>query len=249
MAAHTRFGARWPSYIIVGIVGAFLFILYWWFLSVALSRLPLADKTPPNNGSSKKEPEPKPEPKPPGITTPPPDTSDRGKPRESPKDFKAPEKPQSPVPAVEDIRSIMFVLRTTWVPKLGASITQGDLDFLYVGSGPLAALEGAQGSFPFEVAQTINIYVQGDNRVVITNRYVLARSSDLLGRPVENLESMQLGCCPLIHPFVKDSLDHLTFIEITVFVNEKKFGFFSASAVPNITCPMVPILKLVRPVS
>src|SRR5579863_4274366 len=155
---------RMLSFLIVAIVGAGISVTYWLGIRKAFAVNSTSAITEVKPGPTSTRPESKP----PETPTSPSPTPDQEKPPPL-KTTKPPEKPRPPVLTIEDIKSIVVVLRTTLIPKPGAVFLQGDQAFAYfpmAGSSPIASVEGPQGKFPLELAQTLNVYIQEDNRVV-----------------------------------------------------------------------------------
>jgi len=127
---------------------------------------------------------------------------------------------------VEKILSLMAETRITCTPKQGASIKQGDVPFVGLQSVS-SSIQGPAGSFKLSLGNNLGVWLQEDNSIILTNRFFLPADSDLIGRQIATLDSMDRMV--LFPEFLEteSSIENITFAEITVKVNGKPFWSIS----------------------
>jgi len=145
---------------------------------------------------------------------------------------------QIPQKAPEVIRAISIVLRFTFSARQGAILKNEDIPISFL-SDKQSKLEGPAGTFILTISPSQNVWIQQDNKVVVTSRFVLPPDSDLLGKQPEVLDSMQnlTVIFPLTHLY--SQLDSSTFAQVLIRVNDKDWkageGALSAKVTKNIS--------------
>lgn len=127
---------------------------------------------------------------------------------------------------VETIQSLLIESRITCTLIEGATVQQGDSPFILM-RDVSDVLQGPAGVFKLTLGQTLNVWRQEDNRVILTNRYFVPPDSDLIGRSVQVLDSMDKLVIHPAFPGLEKSLDKVTFVEITAKLNGKPSWHFS----------------------
>ena len=127
------------------------------------------------------------------------------------------------------IQSMLVEVRLTCPPKAGMTIEQGDFDAV-IFEKTRTELVGPAGNFALRWLSPFRIRVQDDGRGVLIDRYSLADDSQLIGRPLETLQSFEKLVVQVRVPVQAASLDKPTFAEIEVKVNGDEYWYMSSPA-------------------
>jgi hypothetical protein len=151
------------------------------------------------------------------------------------------EKKPAPPPADEHapivvalIQSLMVDAKLTFVPKDGAKLHQGNEAFLFL-SDDTSKIQGDTGEFLLSLEGNRNLRIQEDNKVVVTYRYTLPPSSDLLGKPLNYLDLVDK--MSLVLPTSMDTgwAKTVVYAEVGVYVNGNLWGLLPAAVNREVT--------------
>jgi hypothetical protein len=131
---------------------------------------------------------------------------------------------ESPLPVVVPsvlISSMIIEFRLTCEVKTGQQIREGDEGGVIFEGNP-TRIVGPAGTFTFPWVSPMKTWKQQDNRVVFVNRYALAATSDLIGRPTDILGTFDKLI--VVAKMIRSGpIERATFFEVSVRVNGQEY--------------------------
>jgi hypothetical protein len=141
------------------------------------------------------------------------------------------------------ISSMIIELRLTCEMKPGHELQDGE-DSGVLSEHDFTILVGPPGKFSFPWVSPLRWWKQEDNRVVFVDRYALANTSDLIGRPVSVLSTFETLI--VVPKMIRTGyIERATFAEVSVRVNGQEYWQMSQT----ITRPEFPRFGFEIPVS
>lgn len=151
---------------------------------------------------------------------------------------------QAQIAPEDRIRTIKIEFRLTMTIRDGVELPPSSVDFMPIGSGSDAQFIGPSGPFTLSYVSPTVFRRLESNRIVVINIFTLGSASELMGRPIASLGSLEQLHAPGVTIGANHALfDTMTLAEASVSVNGRSPWYYAWKLPQGAKFQPGPILK------